>query len=232
MANAQNLQVQVTQYNKKYEMDLSTYDKLKIEFSNSVEKEIFEKILVCKMYGITYKMVESDNVVTGIEYDFYSEVTYKIFYGYGNDTKGDVSKCLFGFVHDFVAKGKTTETGVVPDISIPDPYLFIFAHRTGSNDGVPDENMLRAHKVIVSDNLKFFEGLSYESPCYGLGVEKENGQGAQVILGFSRNKERTYWEFYLPQYSYCLEGRSENIINLGENYQGTFKVVLPPTPSS
>ena len=143
-----SLAVQRVDFNKKYEMDIKDFDNMSVKYDNEEQKILFEKVLVCKMYGVDYKLVPSTTNTDSndIEYTNYSRIEFKIMFGSGAQQKGVIPKGVFGLVNDF--KAYVDENGQEKlKVDIADPYMFIFAHRTADLGGT-DVNLLRAHKVI------------------------------------------------------------------------------------
>ena len=129
-------------------------------------KSLFEKTLLCKIFGIEYDFTkDASQNITGIEMTYYNSFTYKMMYATGNDD-GDTKKCLFGIISNFVATGKssvenpygtTPSTVAIENLSIEGPYFFILAHRdaTTGTEAKPEENILRVHKIVQCPNTHF-----------------------------------------------------------------------------
>ena len=225
------MEVQIVDYNKEYEMDLTGYDVLSVKYDTEIQKTMFEKVLICKLYGIDYTITATEDSPV-INLTNYNKVEYKIWYGNGAEAQGDVTKCIFGIVSGF--KAYKTATSTEAEVKVEAPYMFIFAHKTAKDDKETDVNTLRAHKIIVIPNSHNVDPPGATVPVgfsgCGLFAGDSNSGDNYCILGFK--KESNQWYFYLPSYSYCLEGRTENIVNLGENYQGKFKVEIPQVETS
>ena len=224
-----SLEVQIVDFNKKYEMDIKDFDNMSVKYDNEAQKILFERVLVCKMYGVDYKLTPSTTNTDSydIEYTNYSRIEFKIMYGSGAQQKGVIPKGVFGLVNDF--KAYVVENGQEKlKVDIADPYMFIFAHRTADLGGT-DTNLLRAHKVIQIPNTHFVTGeQSAEGfKAWGLYAGSSASDVDYCILGFNKSAQSTQWHFYLPSNSYCLEGRTEDIIDLGSEYQGYFDIELP-----
>lgn len=215
-------EVQIVNYNKQYEINLNDHDILSVEYDSKEQKDMFEKVLICKIYGIKYTLSTTPE---SISYDNYNRIEYNIFYGSGSEPQGDVSKCIFGIVSGF--KAYKTETSTEAEVKIEAPYMFIFAHKTAKNDDETDVNVLRIHKIIIIPNSHSVDppGTVIPEGFSGCGLFAGDNGIEYCILGFK--KENSDWYFHLPSYSYCLEGRTENIINLGNDYKGKFKVAMP-----
>lgn len=250
------LEVQFVEYNKQYELELEGFDALNVKYDTMDQKHLFEQVLICKLYGLLYTLEttgEGEAAVTTLQITNYDKLEYRILYGSGNENKGDINKCIFGIVSDFKAY-KTENEALQVAVEVEDPYMFIFAHKSESGSGenvVPQSNILRVHKIIKVPNshvlnpLKttWTKGTNGEDDVFA--VEQVTGFNAcglfagtgsndtnYCIVGFkNENVQGADWHFYLPTYSYCLEGRTENILNLGENYAGKFKVSIPEEPA-
>ena len=179
-------------------------------------------------------------------YDDDVGLKYKIMYAVGN-AGGDTKKCLFGIVSNFQATGKTGATNPydssntcnITSLNIEKPYFFIFAHKDGSTgaNAVPAKDILRVHEIVTCPNTHFvsvytkdINGTATVMPNCGIfgGPDKEN----TCVFGFFKTKEKegdtdeTQF-FYLPTNSYCLQGRTKDIIKTldeGETLSGRFKV--------
>ena len=224
-----SLEVQIVDFNKKYEMDIKDFDNMSVKYDNEEQKTLFERVLVCKMYGVDYKLVPSATNPDSyeIEYTNYSRIEFKIMFGSGAQQKGVIPKGVFGLVSDFKAYVDENELEKVK-VDIADPYMFIFAHRTADLGGT-DVNLLRAHKVIQIPNTHFVTGdkTAEGFKAWGLYAGSSDTDTEYCILGFNKSAQSTQWHFYLPSNSYCLEGRTEDIIDLGSEYQGYFDIELP-----
>lgn len=226
--NAEKLEVQTVNYSREYELDLGDYNQLDLSFQSEEDRKLFEDVLICKIYGISYKLTGESTIgsirgkhcnthTVAVAFDLYDRIEYGLMYGSGAESRGDVSKCVFGITHDFKAYKNNSVV-----LSIPEPYFFVFAHRDGL-DGEADRNVLRAHKIMAIPNSEFiFDPDTAKKGNYGLVTKHTT---PSMILGF--NWTETYLYFHLPQRSYCLEGRSEDVIDMGDAYPGKFKVVLP-----
>lgn len=227
------MEVQIVDYNREYELDLTDYSQLGVTYENVTQKELFEKVLVCKLYGIEYALEPSSdqNSLPTLSYTNYTDISYNITYGNGAEDQGDVTKCIFGIINKFTATGKPSN---IKSLNIEDTYMFLFAHKDipGNDNGI---NTLRAHKVIVIPNSHIVDPQTIPADGYnacGLFAGEDANGVDNCILGFKKDDvQSNQWYFYLPSYSYCLEGRTQNIINLGENYSGKFKVNLPTIAS-
>lgn len=227
-----SLEVQIVDFNKKYEMDIKDFDNMSVKYDNEAQKLLFEKVLVCKMYGVDYKLEtetdpQTNEITTTIKYTNYSRIEFKIMFGSGAQQKGVIPKGVFGLVNDFKAYVDDNGTEKLK-VDIADPYMFIFAHRTADLGGT-DINLLRAHKVIQIPNTHFVTGdkTAEGFKAWGLYAGSSTTDVEYCILGFNKSAESTQWHFYLPSNSYCLEGRTEDIIDLGSDYQGYFDIELP-----
>lgn len=247
------LEVQFVEYNKQYELELERFDALNVKYDTAAQKHLFEQVLICKLYGLLYTLDTSGTTPT-LQITNYEKLEYKIEYGSGNENKGDINKCIFGIVSGFKAYKTTNDTDAA--VSVADPYMFIFAHKSESgsgNDVIPQSNILRVHKIIKvpnshvieplqttwskgtgtdgSDEFKVKERAGYMG-C-GLFAGTNDGDTSYCIVGIKNDnvQSNTEWHFYLPTYSYCLEGRTENILNLGEGYNGKFKISIPEKPA-
>lgn len=246
------LEVQFVEYNKQYELELEDFDALNVKYDTVDQKHLFEQVLICKLYGLLYTL-DTTGATPTLQITNYDKLEYRILYGSGNENKGDINKCIFGIVSDFKAYKTTDDTDAA--ISVEDPYMFIFAHKSESGTGeniVPQSNILRVHKIIKVPNSHVVNpvkttwskgtGANGEDEfntedrtgfnACGLFAGTNSGDVSYCIVGFkNENVQGTDWHFYLPTYSYCLEGRTENILNLGENYAGKFKVSIPEEPA-
>ena len=224
------MEVQIVDYNKEYEMELTGYDVLSVKYETDTQKSMFERVLICKLYGIDYTINAIQPTGPEITFKNYDRIEYNIWYGNGAEAQGDVTKCIFGIVSGF--KAYKTATSAEPEVKVEAPYMFIFAHKTAKDDKETDVNTLRAHKIIVIPNSHNVDPPGAEVPegFSGCGLFAGDSGNEYCILGFK--KESNQWYFYLPSYSYCLEGRTENIVNLGEGYQGKFKVEIPVIETS
>ncbi len=224
------MEVQIVDYNKEYEMDLTGYDVLSVKYETETQKSMFERVLICKLYGIDYTINAIQPSGLEITLTNYNRIEYNIWYGNGAEAQGDVTKCIFGIVSGF--KAYKTATSTEPKVKVEAPYMFIFAHKTAKDDKETDVNTLRAHKIIVIPNSHSVDppGTNVQEGFSGCGLFAGDSGIEYCILGFK--KESNQWYFYLPSYSYCLEGRTENIVNLGEGYQGKFKVEIPVIETS
>lgn len=244
-------EIQITTYNKQYELDLKDFANASVSFGpNGTAEEIaaynaakllFETTLLCKIFGIEYKFKkDSSQNVTGIDMTYYSELKYKMMYATGND-EGDTKKCLFGIVSNFEAIGanvddpystESTKPKVdIKSLDIKGPYFFILAHKdatTGTN-AKPEENILRVHKIVPCPNTEFVaaDTSATKTMCGLFDASKKS-----CIFGFF-NTQISSTEtdvFYMPSNSCCLEGRSKEIIDLplsNGSYSGYFKVTKP-----
>lgn len=254
MTDVQAPEIQITTYNKDYTLDLEGFVNAKVGFGDPVkedDKELFETILLCKIFGIKYTTtVGSDKKITDIKMTYYKDLQYKMMYAVGNDG-GETQKCLFGIVSNFKAIGRKaddeedavndpytagSETKVnIKDLDYADPYFFILAHKNAieGTNGTPEENILRVHKIVKFDNTHFVAATKDNTTC-GLFIGSQpptNGEN-DCIFGFLNiliNDVGTN-VFYMPKNSCCLEGRSKDIIKLPEptgGYPGYFKVATP-----
>ena len=237
MTNAKDLEVQIVDYKKDYQMNLEGYNQLEVNYEDDVEKKLFENILACKIYGIDHTVNEQTRE---IEYTYYDEIEYSITYGAGATTQGDIPKCIFGLINNFKGIRSTSKksSGSQPvNVEIKDMYFFIFAHKTGDQEmNEVNQNQLRVYKVLKMDNTHIVDPMSHiPTSCWGnsngytdcglfAGVGNDTND---CILGFKYKDDEEQWYFYLPTLSYCLEGRTEDMINFGENYKGYFKINLP-----
>ena len=218
-------EIQIVTYNKKYELDLKDFSNAVINFTDENPKSLFEQVLMCKIFGIKYTL--TDNTLT---MDYYSDLYYKLMYATGND-EGDTKKCLFGIVSNFKAKGKKIGSGndTYNDLQIDGPYFFIFAHKDAITGDNPSDakDILRVHKIVNCPNTHFVEAAANAKKC-GL-FAGPTGTDTDCIFGFSTTKPENVDidVFYLPSFSYCLEGRTKNIITLPTDYDGFFKINEP-----
>lgn len=125
-----SLEVQIVDFNKKYEMDIKDFDNVSVKYNDSTQKDLFEKVLVCKLYGVDYKLEtetdpQTNEITTTIKYTNYSKIEFKIMYGSGAEQKGVIPKGVFGLVNDFKAYTRVDETETVK-VDIADPYIFFF----------------------------------------------------------------------------------------------------------
>ena len=237
-------EIQKVTYNKDYSLDLSDFDPLDLNFGADADtaaaaKTLFEKTLLCKIYGIEYTLEkDSSNVVTNIQIPYYYKFDYKIMYAVGDDD-GDTRKCLFGIVSNFKATGNigvpspynSNARVDITSLDIEKPYFFILAHRnaTTGDNAVPAKDILRVHEIVTCPNTHFVSVEEANSTNCGLfgGPIGETS----CIFGFFKTKEKSADTvekqfFYLPSNSYCLQGRTKDIIktiNEGEA-PGRFKV--------
>ena len=123
-------------------------------------------------------------------------------------------------------------------VEIKDMYFFIFAHKTGDQEmNEVNQNQLRVYKVLKMDNTHIVDPMTHiPTSCWGnsngytdcgLFAGSVSSDTNDCILGFKYEDKEEQWYFYLPTLSYCLEGRTEDMINFGENYKGYFKINLP-----
>ena len=251
------LEVQFVEYNKQYELELKEFDALNVKYDTIDQKHLFEQVLICKLYGLLYTLDTSGTTPT-LQITNYKKLIYKIDYGCGNETNGDFNKCIFGIVSGFKAykeKEDYSETAASdkPAINVADPYMFIFAHKSESgsgNDIIPQSNILRVHKIIKVPNSHVVEPIqttwtkgdaqefTTNTRVGYMGCGLFAGQTANdtsyCIVGIKNDnvQSNTEWHFYLPTHSYCLEGKTENILNLGDNYAGKFKISIPEEPAA
>ena len=249
------LEVQFVEYNKQYELELKDFDALNVKYDTMDQKHLFEQVLICKLYGLLYTL-DTTGEVPILNIENYKRLEYCICYGSGNENKGDINKCIFGIVSGFKAYKEIddyseTPADDKPAINVADPYMFIFAHRTASGNGesaVSESNVLRVHKIIKIPNSHVVNPLK-TTWTKGTGSNEEDEFNVEEVTGFNacglfagstandvnycivgiknENVQGNDWRFYLPTYSYCLEGRTENILDLGENYAGKFKISIP-----
>lgn len=237
MTNAKDLEVQIVDYKKDYQMNLEGYNQLEVNYEDDVEKKLFENILACKIYGIDHTVNEQTRE---IEYTYYDEIEYSITYGAGATTQGDIPKCIFGLINNFKGIRSTSKksSGSPVNVEIKDMYFFIFAHKTGDQEmNEVNQNQLRVYKVLKMDNTHIVDPMSHiPTSCWGnsngytdcgLFAGSVSNDTNDCILGFKYDDKEEQWYFYLPTLSYCLEGRTEDMINFGENYKGYFKINLP-----
>lgn len=254
MTEVQAPEIQITTYNKDYTLDLEDFVNAKVGFGDPVkedDKELFETILLCKIFGIKYTTTVESKKITDIKMTYYKSLQYKMMYAVGNDG-GETQKCLFGIVSNFKAIGRKatdeedavndpytagSETKVnIKDLDYADPYFFILAHKNAieGENGTPEENILRVHKIVKFDGTHFVAAAAGTTICGLFGGETPQGGEIDCIFGFFKTKigsDTTDTDvFYMPKNSCCLEGRSKDIIKLPEptgGYPGYFKVATP-----
>lgn len=253
MTEVQAPEIQITTYNKDYTLDLKDFVNAKVGFGDPVkedDKELFETILLCKIFGIKYTTtVGSDKKITDIEMTYYKSLQYNMIYATGNDD-GDTKMCLFGIVSNFKAIGRkiadgedavndpytanSTDKVNIKDLDYADPYFFILAHKnaTEGTNGTPEENILRVHKIVKFENTRFVAAAAKSTTCGLFGGSKVPATETDCIFGFFKTKisDVDTDVFYMPKNSCCLEGRSKDIIKLPEpqgGYPGYFKVATP-----
>ena len=225
-ANETNAQeIQIVTYKRRYELDLKDFSNAVINFSDENPQNLFEQVLMCKIFGIKYTLTGNT-----LSMEYYSNLYYNLMYATGNDT-GDTKKCLFGIVSDFKATGKKigSSNDTYNDLQIDGPYFFIFAHKdaiTGTNPS-DAKDILRVHKIVDCPNTHFVKAAANAKKC---GIfAGPTGTDTDCVFGFFTTKiENVDTDvFYLPLWSYCLEGRTKNIITLPTEYDGFFKINEP-----
>lgn len=250
---------QIVDYNKKYQINLDGFDDIQTEFKTitikSTEftaqenKELFEKALICKIYGIDY--IINDKELTCK----FTDICYHLYYGKPKQStdkpiNNDMLNCYIGIVSDFSAKYKdsanTTQT-----LTISDPYLFVYAHKT-ADDPIDNEDILRVHKIVKIPNSKFITKMDRaENKLSTIGLVTDSTNPLTLVgVNFTKNasgavrrttKKSTFKSgsssgngngaltegvFYLPEYSYLLEGRTQHLFNFPSTYTGCFDIQL------
>lgn len=217
--------VQIVTYNRKYQLDLSNFSVPVLPTwtdSNTEEIVNLEKAIIKKIF---YSKFDGDDI-TGIDT---TVASYNIAFGVGkgdpSDTS-DIDKCVFGIVSNVKLVKASDTTKVIMELEPDDFYLFIYAYRKAvqANEslnikGVEEKNILRVHKIIKIPNTKFITDLSLNDDSdlsYGLFCQNN------CIVGICKQDSTSNAEFFLPSNSYCLEGRTQNILNLGDKYKGKF----------
>ena len=215
MTTTQTVEIQKVVLNRQYTLDLKDFDDAILDFSgegdNAVEinKLNFEVALVSKIFGLEYTQSE-----TGITFKRYDTLSYKIMYAQGNGA-GVTKKCIFGIVSAVKAKIKnTTDEYFEPK----KPYMFIFAHKETEN-AEDSQNVLRVHEIVSIPNSHFVDAEQDGTAC---GLFAGPSANTHCILGFNKVDNKDY--FFLPKHSFCLEGKTQEIIDLGEGYAGKFEV--------
>lgn len=242
-------EIQITTYNKEYTLNLENFANASLSFGDTIDenaKALFEKTLLCKIFGIEYNFTKnSDNKIIDIDIAYYKSLKYNMMYAIGNDD-GDTKKCLFGIVSNFKATGKTetddpysesTTKVNIKDLEIEGPYFFILAHKnaTEGTNATPEKDILRVHKIVQCPNTHFVAAKEGTTTCGLFGGPVAPSSEKDCIFGFFNIKigsDNTDTDvFYMPMNSCCLEGRSREIINLPfpaqGGYPGYFKVTKP-----
>lgn len=219
-------EIQIVTYKRRYELDLKDFSNAVINFTDENPQSLFEQVLMCKIFGIKYNL--TDNTLS---MDYYSKLSYNLMYATGNDV-GDTKKCLFGIVSNFKATGAKigSSNDTYDDLEIKGPYFFIFAHKDAVTGANPSDakDILRVHKIVNCPNTHFVDAAANSKKC-GL-FAGPTGTDTDCIFGFFTAKiENVDTDvFYLPLWSYCLEGRTKNIITLPtDDYDGFFKINEP-----
>ena len=215
MTTTQTVEIQKVVLNRQYTLDLKDFDDAILDFSGEDEtttasnKSNFEIALVSKIFGFEYTQSE-----TAITFKRYDNVSYKIMYAQGNGA-GVTKKCIFGIVSAVKAKIKnTTDEYFEPK----KPYMFIFAHKEAEN-AEDSQNVLRVHEIVSIPNSHFVDAEQDGTAC---GLFAGPTANTHCILGFNKVDNKDY--FFLPKHSFCLEGKTQEIIDLGDEYAGKFEV--------
>ena len=248
---------QIVDYNKKYQINLDGFDDIQTEFKtitiNSTEftaqenKDLFEKALICKIYGINYTINNKDLVCK------FSDISYHLYYGKPKQStdkpiSNDMLNCYIGIVSDFSAKYQDSKN-TTQTLTISDPYLFVYAHKT-AEDPIDNEDILRVHKIVKIPNTKFITEMNKaENKVSTIGLVTDSTNPLTLVgVNFTKDasgavrrttKKSTFRSgsgsgsgaltegvFYLPEYSYLLEGRTQNLFNFPTTYTGCFDIQL------
>lgn len=223
--------VQITTYNRKYKLDLSKFNEpeLGTDTANDFAKAIVEKIFATST---------TNGTPTAPPYT--TVTSYKMTYGIGVRGTGEsatdpseINKCIFGVISDVELKttGDSATANSVMKLPADAYYIFIFAHKDAiqadasiQQKAEPERNILRVHKIIKIPNTT----LSNDVKRTGTNEDADISHGlfcnGKCIVGIVSATDNNDATFYLPSNSYCLEGRTQDIIKLSQNYGGSFKL--------
>ena len=222
--------VQITTYNRKYKLDLSNFNEPEFSTETGNTANDFAKAIVNKIFVTTDNgPTETINTIV---------TSCKMTYGIGVRGTGEsptepseINKCIFGVISDIELK--TASSGGNSIMKLPEDayYIFIFAHKDKIDEDTsiqqkaePERNILRVHKIIKIPNTI----LSNDVKRTGDGEDSDISHGlfcnGKCIVGIVSAANDNDATFYLPSNSYCLEGRTQDIIKLSQNYSGSFKL--------
>ena len=212
-------------YLRDYKLEEGELDNLKIEYNSAEDKESFELALLNRIWNT--KQTELSNYTITVGQDTY---TVKYRYGVNKDNVVGNSSKIFGITH--------AQRIVDNKPEVYKAYFFVYAYSELNGKGI-----LRIHEIIKTSNyyIYYYEGSSESSyspgTWYGLyhvNIRNEvpnNFRTYMPLLGFKAETDSTgsvtRHLFHLPVKSFCFQGRHENIVDLGENYEGKFEILNP-----
>ena len=193
-------------YYKDYTLKTDGLDNISITFDSEEDKNKFELALLNRIWYKTEKKLE-----------YYSKNGYQWLYGVNKDGQLTNVNVLVGITS--YKNGNTLKM-----------YLFIYSFSQITVRGI-----LRVHQVILPAYTNYATNITDNIIQYGVYSYNRTGKPETPLLGFYKyaTTSKTIQEFYLPKFSYFLEGKHQDVIApLVENYTGKFEIDFPTIKST
>ena len=222
--------VQITTYNRKYKLDLSKFNEPEFGTDDGNTADDFAKAIINKIFVTTNDgPTETINTIV---------TSCKMTYGIGVRGTGesatepsDINKCVFGVISDIELSSASSGGNSIMKLPEDAFYIFIFAHKDKIEEDTsiqqkeePERNILRVHKIIKIPNTTLCHDVKRTGTDEDVDISHGLFCNGKCIVGIVSAVNDNDATFYLPSNSYCLEGRTQDIIKLSQNYGGSFKL--------